>query len=118
MANRFTRPTVSRARQRAIKRRRLMIGGGALAALLVVGLAILLIPKGGRTDRAVEALAQATPTPAPEAQAEAGANAENPLADTPQPTQAPTPEPTPEQVSLRALTRPTPTAEGFMPVFS
>ena len=95
-----------------------MIGGGALAALLVVGLAILLIPKGGRTDRAVEALAQATPTPAPEAQAEAGANAENPLADTPQPTQAPTPEPTPEQVSLRALTRPTPTAEGFMPVFS
>ena len=94
MAFRSNRPMLSRARQRAMDRKKLLIGGGALAALAVVALVILLIPKGG-PDPAVQALAQ----------------------DTPQPVAEQTPEPTPEPVSQRALSRPSPTAEGFLPIF-
>lgn len=110
MMNRGSRPRVSRARQRAMQRRRLLIGGIALATLLVVALVVLLVPKGGAPDAAVQAVAQLTPEPTVEAEPAPAA--------TPEPTPQPTPEPTPETVSLRALTRPTPTAEGFMPVFS
>ena len=106
---------MSRARQRALQRRRLLIGGGALAALAVMGLVILLLPRGGAPDRAVEAVVQVTPEPV----AQEAPVAEAPvLADTPEPTPAPTPQPTQAANSQRALTRPTPTAEGFMPVFS
>ena len=120
MANRYSRPTVSRARQRAMQRKQLLIGGGALAAVLLIALVILLIPKAPRTDSAVEVAAQVTPEPVA---AEPAAPVEEiVVADTPVPTPVPTPEPTPEPVqeaaSLRALTRPTPTAQGFMPVFS
>lgn len=115
MQNRGYRPRMSRARQRALMRRRLMIGGGALAVLVVVGLVALLLPKGGGQDRSVEATVQVTPEPA--AQAVSAAEPAAPV-DTPQPTPQPTPAPTPETLSLRAMTRPTPTAEGFMPVFS
>ena len=120
MANRYSRPTVSRARQRAMQRKQLLIGGGALAAMLLIALGILLIPKAPRTDSAVEVAAQVTPEPVA---AEPAAPVEEiVVADTPVPTPVPTPEPTPEPVqeaaSLRALTRPTPTAQGFMPVFS
>lgn len=117
MANRYSRPTVSRARARARKKKQLLIGGGALAALAVVALVVLLIPKGGHPDRAVEALAQATPEPV----------AEQPVSVedvAPQPTPAPTPEPAPQPTpaavadAARAATRPQPTQEGFMPVFS
>ena len=115
MQNRGYRPRISRARQRALMRRRLLIGGGALAVLLVVGLVALLAPKGGGgKDPVVEAAALATPEP----KGEPAEAAEPALADTPEPTPAPTPVPTPEALSKRALTRPTPTAEGFMPVFS
>ena len=106
MAFRSNRPMVSRARQRAMDRKKLLIGGGALAALAIVALVILLIPKGG-PDPTVQALAQTTPEPTVEA-----------APATPEPTPAPTPEPTPEPLSQRALTRPSPTAEGFLPVFS
>ena len=120
MANRYSRPTVSRARQRAMQRKQLLIGGGALAAVLLIALVILLIPKAPRTDSAVEVAAQVTPEPVA---AEPAAPVEEiVVADTPVPTPVPMPEPTPEPVqeaaSLRALTRPTPTAQGFMPVFS
>ena len=120
MANRYSRPTVSRARQRAMQRKQLLIGGGALAAMLLIALVILLIPKAPRTDSAVEVAAQVTPEPVA---AEPAAPVEEiVVADTPVPTPVPMPEPTPEPVqeaaSLRALTRPTPTAQGFMPVFS
>ena len=118
MAYRSGRPTYSRARQRAQQRRRLLIGGGALAVLLVVGLVFLLIPKGGQPDRAVEAVAQATPEPAPAAPEAAAPEAPALLESTPVPTPTPAPAPTQEALSMRALTRPTPTAEGFMPVFS
>ncbi len=106
MAFRSNRPMLSRARQRAMDRKKLLIGGGALAALAVVALVILLIPKGG-PDPAVQALAQDTPQPVAEQTPE----------PTPEPTPAPTPEPTPEPVSQRALSRPSPTAEGFLPIF-
>ena len=106
MAFRSNRPMVSRARQRAMDRKKLLIGGGALATLAIVALVILLIPKGG-PDPTVQALAQTTPEPTVEA-----------APATPEPTPAPTPEPTPEPLSQRALTRPSPTAEGFLPVFS
>ena len=118
MAYRSGRPTYSRARQRAQQRRRLLIGGGALAVLLVVGLVFLLIPKGGQPDRAVEAVAQATPEPAPAAPEAVAPEAPALLESTPVPTPTPAPAPTQEALSMRALTRPTPTAEGFMPVFS
>ncbi len=105
MAFRSNRPMVSRARRRAMDRKKLLIGGGALAALAIVALVILLIPKGG-PDPAVQALAQDTPEPTVEA-----------APATPEPTPAPTPEPTPEPISQRALSRPSPTAEGFLPIF-
>ncbi len=104
--------------------RRRLIVGGALAALAVVLLMVLLIPKGGAPDRAVEAVAPADtpqPTAAPlplaeEAEPQVESQPEAP-ADTPVP--APTPDPgLSEEAARRALTRPTPTAEGFIPVFS
>ncbi len=118
MANQYSRFTGSRARRRALQKRRLIIGGGAIAAAVVIALVILLVPKGSGPDDAVQASAQqpaieeeqplqelpvieATPEPQP----------------TPQPTPEPTPEPVQQATSARALTRPTATAEGFMPVF-
>ena len=121
MQNRGYKPRMSRARQRALQRRRLMIGGGALAALVVIGLVILLLPKGGAPDRSLEAAVQVTPVPAEApAEAQVATEAQALPADTPQPTPVPTPtpQPAPQSTSKRALTRPTPTAEGFMPVFS
>ena len=47
MANRYNRPMISRARQRAGRKKQLFIGGGALAALAVIVLVILLLQKGG-----------------------------------------------------------------------
>ena len=121
MQNRGYKPRMSRARQRALQRRRLMIGGGALAALVVIGLVILLLPKGGAPDRSLEAAVQVTPVPAEApAEAQVATEAQALPADTLQPTPVPTPtpQPAPQSTSKRALTRPTPTAEGFMPVFS
>jgi len=116
MANRYGRSAMSRARYRARQLKRLRIGGIALAVLLIAVLVILLIPKGNRTDEAVEAVAQATPVPEGQS-VEVAVEAEPVVVDTPVPTPEPTPEPV-QAASLRALTRPTPTAEGFMPVFS
>lgn len=119
MPNRYSRPMVSRARRRAMDRKRLIIGGGALAALVVVLLVVLLVPKGGNPDKSVEAVAPvATPelTAAPAVDTEPETEPEEP-ADTPEP--APTPDPDMSALAAqRALTRPTPTAEGFMPVFT
>ena len=100
---------MSRARRRAMNRNRMLLGGIALATLVVVGLVVWLVPKGGRPDSAVEAVAQATPELTLEAPA--------PTPE-PEPTPAPTPEPTPEVLTKRAMSRPLPTQEGFMPVFS
>ncbi len=136
MPSRYSRPMVSRARRRAMNRRRLIIGGGALAALVVVLLVTLLIPKGGGPDRAVEALGPAgTPEPTPQAEAqvedEPGEEEDDGVPEgsgegdvqapdeAAQPAAAPTPDPgSAEVMARRAQTRPTPTAEGFMPVFS
>ena len=105
MATRYTRPTMTRARRRAMNRKRLLMGGGALAALLVVALVVLLIPKGGGKDRAVVAPVEASATP--EAVVEA----------TLQPTAAPTPTPTAAPASARAQSRPSAESEDFLPVF-
>ena len=112
-----SRTTFSRQRQRAYQKKRLLIGGGALAVLLLVALIVLVIPKGGTPDPAVTAVAQndPTPTPAPSVENEAEAP-EVTAAPTPEVTAAPTP--TPNTVSMRALSRPTATAPGFIPVFS
>ena len=120
MATQYNRSTVSRARQRARQRKKLYIGG-AIAAAVVIALVILLIPKGPKPDDAVQTAAQ---QPAPEA---AQPLEQIPVIEAtpepaPQPTPEPAPEPTPEPVqqasSARALTRPTATAEGFIPVFT
>lgn len=125
MANRYSRPTVSRARQRALRRKQAILGGGALAALLIIALIVLIVPKGDHRERAVEAIA-AAPTEAPAARAEEPAQAgEEPTqVEEPTPAPTPTPQPTPEatpvpaEIAARVAARPTATAEGFMPVFS
>ncbi len=112
MASQNKRPIFSRARQRSIDRKRLIIIGGAAAALVLVVALALLLPKGNAPDQAVS-----KPVEGP-LQAEG-----EPLVPlvSPTPTPEATPKPTPEPEAVnpqRAATRPTPTAEGFMPVFT
>ena len=131
----YKKPILSRARQRAQFKRQLMIGGGIVAALAVVIIAVALIAGGGGGDRPVNAPA-ATPTAAPVAPIEddgiAGEGFDTHIdvdaTDTPEPTEAPEPTPAPKAAAEpdeapvsdadRAATRPEPTAEGFLPVFS
>ena len=121
MANRYNRPIFSRARQRSMDRKRLIIIGGAVAALVLIVVLVLALPKG-RPDRAavktVDGAMQAEGEPLVPQQAEG-----EPLVplNTPTPTPEPAPEPTPQPEAAdpqRASARPTATAEGFMPVFS
>ena len=112
MANRYNRPVYSRARRRSMDRKRLIIIGGAVAALVVILVLALVLPKGNGPDRTAS-------IPAERAMQAEG----EPLVplNTPTPTPGPTPEPTPEPEAAdpqRAAARPTATAEGFMPVFS
>ena len=110
-----------RARQQADRRLRLMIIGGTAAIILIVALAVLL-PRRGAPDQSVEVAAQPEITQgAPQV---AGGE---PLVSQATPTPSPEPEPTPEPAtqggtvsfaSLRAATRPTPTAPGYGLVFS
>lgn len=117
MASRYSRPTLSRARQRALQKKQLIIGGAAALAVIVLAV-ILLLPKGGAPDASVETVAQATPEPVA-APVEQAAEAPVELEATPEPTPEPAPETTPQGVvSARAMSRPQPTAEGFLPVFS
>jgi len=110
----------SRARQRAAQQRRLLwiISG---ATVLVVALVVLLmLPRGGQPDRAVDAQAR------PAAEEEPLVAEGEPLAPqaTAAPAAQPTPTPAPQEggtvsfASLRAATRPTPTAPGYGLVFS
>ncbi len=133
MANNQRNMPHSRARRRAEQRRlRLIILGGTAAVVLIAVLAVLL-PKsrGGTPDRAVlqpvDGTLQAVGEPLVPQQAEgepltAPAPVESDGAAavaTPAPT--PTPEPQGDTVSfaqLRAATRPTPTAPGYGLVFS
>lgn len=122
MANQNNRPMFSRARQRSMNRKRLIIIGGAAVALVLVVALALLLSKGKGPDRAVskpvEDTRQAEGEPLLSQQAEG-----EPLA--PQVTATPKPEatskPTPEPEAAnpqRAATRPTAMAAGFMPVFT
>ena len=122
MANQNNRPIFSRARQRSMERKRLIIIGGAAAALVLVVVLAVLLSRGKGPDRAVskqaEGVLQAEGEPLVPKQAEG-----EPLAPlvSPTPTPEATPKPTPEPEAVnsqRAAARPTPTAEGFMPVFS
>ena len=132
MPSRYRRPQVSRARQRAmLRRRRLYAGLAALALVLVAAIVIVVVRRpGGGADQQVSA---PMPTLPPVEAADTGEgetvdlsgqfdtaddNAALP-ADTPEPTPAPTPVPESASAnSARAQTRPTPTAQGFIPVFS
>lgn len=122
MANRSNRPIFSRARQRSMDRKRLIVIGGAAAALVLVVALALLLSRGKAPDRAVskpvEGTLQAEGEPLVPLQAEG-----EPLVPlvSPTPTPEATSKPTPEPEAAnpqRAATRPTPTAEGFMPVFT
>lgn len=112
---RFGKSAYTRARQRALRRRQLIIGGIALAALLALGLLIGLIARPG-ADRALTVSTVTAPprAEAPEAEPE----------PTPRPAATATPEPSAEptpgaqSAEERARTRPTPTAEGFLPIFA
>ena len=120
------RRTGSRARQQAARQRRLLLIIGGATILVVVALVLLFIPKGGTPDRAVETVAsQPSPTQTPQ---EAPQVAEGePLAAEGEPLVRATPTPAPDSqaqgntvsfASLRAVTRPTPTAPGYGLVFS
>ena len=121
MPNRYNRPSYTRARRRALRRRQLMLAGGVAAVALLVLVIALLVPKGGKRDVVTVAPVEKAPTAEPVAAPEETLLLTEEGADdaqqTPLPT--PTPAPTPEPVdSARALTRPTATAPGFIPVFS
>ena len=124
MQGRYRRPQMSRARarQRALQRRRRFFASVAAVAVVCIVAVVLLLGRGQGGDRQVSA-----PVPTPEAAPVVEATlapTEVPVAlvATPTPTPAPTPVPeaaaTPAPNSNRAMTRPTPTAEGFVPVFS
>ena len=136
---------LSRQRRKALQRKHFIILGGALLAVVLVALAVVRLTRGAE-DRPVStavveitAAPRETPEPASEteiaeptdAEAEVGSEAEA-EADAPETeyvpeTATPEPEPTPApaaasvpddaQAASRALTRPTPTAEGFLPIF-
>ena len=142
MPSRYRRPQVSRARQRAmLRRRRLYTALAALGLVLVAAVIIGVVRRGGGQDRqvsapmptlppveAIEETEAPDPTPEPVQAVPAARFGDLEeegsvvLYDTPQPTAAPTPTPAPASApagdSSRAQTRPTPTAEGFVPVFS
>ena len=127
MANRYNRPMMSRARRRSMNRKRLMNGGGALAALVLVAvLVVLILPKGSQ-DRSVPAKAKQASTQEERkvAEGEPLVAEGEPLVPQVTPTATPKPTKTPKPQAEaavenpeRAATRPTPTAEGFMPVFT
>ena len=120
------RPTLSRARQRALKRRRQQIARIVALALLVVIIFVALLLRGrGGEDRTTVATAL---TPEPQVPSETMSVSTEWLSEaTATPTPSPSPSPTPaaptpspyvEASSQRALSRPTATAPGFIPVFS
>lgn len=140
MRRQYRRPSMTRARQRALQRRRMLVSGVAALAVLIVGIAVVRLVTGHRAqDRPVMAVTAAQ-SPLPTAQTmQAGENAARTTTElmaetvvaTAQPTPVPTPTPTPTPApaapsptpdinsgSARAMTRPTPTAEGFIPVFT
>ena len=131
MHSRYRRPQTSRARRRAMMRRRRLTSAVVALTLvcLIVATVIIVrnrhraedrpvaapVPTAEPMDVAVDVLQDDAPYQAPV------------LADTPTPTPEPTPTPAPTPVqqaaapgfnSQRAMTRPTPTAEGFIPVFT
>ena len=134
MANYKRNISGSRARQRAAQRRlRLIVIGGTAAVAVIVALAVALLSRGGRPDRTVAQPAaqvqQAEGEPLVPQQAEgeplvpqvAPTSAPAALDVTPTPTPSPTEAPHENTVSfasLRAATRPTPTAPGYGLVFS
>lgn len=137
MARQYRRPTFSRARQRQQQRRRLlMLGGGALGLVILIVAGVLIASGLRQKDQPVSAPLAMDTAPVPELMAEVEGEEEAPgfsddelsqplitAEPTPTPTIAPTPftpTPTPDlnTGSKRALSRPTPTAEGFIPVFS
>ncbi|MBR2697995.1 MAG: hypothetical protein IKE76_05315, partial [Clostridia bacterium] len=91
----YKRPTLSRARTRARLRRQMLIGGGALVALVLLIVAIIFLVKGRGGDRPVNApAATAIPVPTVEAGDDAAEEAPEDEAEvvaTPEPTRAPTP---------------------------
>ena len=137
MPRQYRRPTFSRARQRQQQRRRLIaLGAGALGLVILIVAAALIISGLRQEDQPVSAPLAMETAPVPVLMSEVESEEEIPLtedapaqpliteAPTPTPTAAPTPTvaPTPAPEintgSKRALSRPTPTAEGFIPVFT
>ena len=131
MANQNKRPVFSRARQRSMDRKRLIIIGGAAAALVLVVVLTVLLSRGNAPDRTVSKPAdgalQAEGEPLVPLQAEG-----EPLVSATTAAEATTKPKSkskskskskataePEAANpQRAAARPSPVAEGFMPVFT
>ena len=130
MANNQKNIPRGRARQRAAQRRlRMIVIGGSAAVVLIAVLVALLLPRGGAPDRAasqpLEGVLQAEGEPlvpqAPAAEIDDTVDDGETEAAAPTPMPSPTPAPQGDTVSfasLRAATRPTPTAPGYGLVFS
>ena len=117
---------MSRARRRAMQKRRMLMIGGAAAAALVLIVAIALIVGGHRQDRPTVAMVTIAPTATAQAEDDGASITTQLMIEENTPSPTPSPSPTPEVTptpevntgSERAMSRPTPTAEGFVPVFS
>ena len=115
----------SRARQQAAQQRRLLLIISGATVLVVALVVLLMLPKGGHPDRAVEALARPEGTAVAAEGEPLVAEGEPLVAAGQEEAVAPTATPSPESqgntvsfASLRAATRPTPTAPGYGLVFS
>ena len=117
MANRYNRPMISRARHRAVRKKQLIIGG-ALAALLVIALVIFLLPKGNKDKTTAAPVKQVVSSDnQSQSQEDVVLQAEGELLQvvTREPTQAPTAAPTavdPPMAKLLACARLLPVSEA------
>ena len=119
MANRYGRPTVSRARQRAVKKKQdILILGGLAALLVVIVLAVILLTGRDRPDpEARPAVTDSTQAAALDPE-EASVEAEEDQQETEPVTAEATAQPVQSVDPARAQSRPGPAASGFLPVFT
>ena len=125
MANTSRSVSRARARQRAARRLRLMILGGTAGAVLLAVLVVLLLTRSPSADRSAQNTAPAGGAPVAEGVPLVPLGTAAPEEADAAPLSAPTPGPTSASQgntvsisSLRAATRPTPTAPGYGLVFS
>lgn len=108
------RPQLSRARRRALMKRRYIVIGAAVLVLALLIALIVHFTRGGSDDPAKPA------APAATQKVETPIDTEAPDESEDEPTEAPAtsaPTPAPADTAARAASRPAPYGDGFLPVF-